>query len=158
MPQVAGPSTIVKQGCFDADVVNALNANMVNSSFPNDSTIVGTVNNSAVPFGNYTTAGTAVTLLAAGGAAGTYRVTIFAVITTTFVTAANVGHTVGWTDDNGAHTATNTLGALTAGTFLSSTNVFRSTGAAAITVTEIAGTSNASAGVMALSVICERLL
>jgi hypothetical protein len=158
MAQVAGPVTIVKQGCFDADVVNALNANIVNTSFPNAPTVAATFSNSAIPFGNYTTAGTAVTLLAAGHPAGTYRVTMYAVITTTFATAANVGHTLGYTDDQGARTQTNTLGALVAGTTLSSVGNLRSTGATALTVTEIAGTSNATAGVMALSVIVERVI
>src|SRR5262249_50916026 len=114
--------------------------------------------NGTVAFGNYTTTGTAVTLLASGHAAGTYRISLFAVVTTTFVTAANVGHTLGWTDYQGAHTQANTLSALTAGTFQSVAFVLRSTGAAALTVTEIAGTSNASAGAMALSAFVERLV
>src|SRR5262249_53972975 len=91
----------------------------------------------------------AVTLLASGHAAGTYRVSVFAVITTTFVTAANVGHTIGWTDDQGAHTQANTLSALTAGTFHTFVTNVRSTGAAAVTLTELAGTSKVWGGGMA---------
>lgn len=149
-----GLTALFKAGCFDNDNINTLNTNLANTSGQ-----VGTpVNNSAVPFGNYTTTGTAVTLLPSGHPAGTYRVSLFAVITTTFVTAANVGHTLGWTDDQGAHTQANTLGALTAGTLQTVVTNVRSTGAAAITVTELAGTSNASAGAMALSVVVERLI
>jgi len=147
-------ATLVKVGCFEADTLNALN-----TAFTNTPGLVGTsVNSTAVPFGNYTTAGTAVTLLPATAPAGTYRVSISAVVTTTFVTATTVGHTIGWTDDQGARTQANALGALTAGTNSLVTTVIRSNGTAAVTVTEIATGSNASAGVMALSVTVERLL
>lgn len=145
---------IVKQGCFDADV-----ANSINGAFTNTPGIVGTTqNNSAVPFGNYTTGGTAVTILPSGSPAGTYRITVYAVITTTFTGATVVQHVLGYTDDQGARTVTFALGALTAGTLLTSTNTFRSTGAAAITITEQATVSNATAGAMALSVTLERLI
>ena len=147
-----GLVALVKEGCFDAD-----NRNAVNAAIAATPGLVGTAVNGTIPFGNYTTGGTVVTLLPAGHAAGTYRLSISAVVTTTFVTAANVGHTLGWTDDQGARTQVNTLGALTAGTNSLVTIPVRSTGAAAITVTEIAGTSNASAGAMALTVTVERL-
>lgn len=150
-------STLTKQGCFDADVMNALNTTLGNLNAGTGG-IVGSTNNGAVPFGNYTTGGTALTLVASGAPAGTYRVTIYAVITTTFTGATTVGHTLGYTDDQGARTTTNALGALTAGTLLTSTQTIRSTGAAAITVTEIATGANATAGAMALSVVVERLL
>jgi hypothetical protein len=146
--------TLVKAGALEADTLNALN-----SAFSSTAGVVGTpVNATAVPFGNYTTGGTVVTLVPAGAAAGTYRVNIFAVVTTTFVTATTVGHTIGWTDDQGAHTQANALSALTAGTFQTVSTIVRSTGAAAITVTEIATVASATAGAMALSAFVERLV
>jgi hypothetical protein len=159
------PSTLFKSGCFDADNINAINTNLTNVQTGLTNTqsqspgLVGTpINNAAVAFGNYTTGGTANTLLAAGHTAGTYRVTMYQVITTTFTVATTVGCTIGYTDDQGARTVTNALGALTAGTLVSSTTTFRSTGVAAITATQIATGSNAGAGAMAHSAFVERLV
>lgn len=153
-------TTLFKAGCFEADTINALNTNLtnVNTAFTNSPGLVGTPINGSVAFGNYTTGGTSNTLLASGHAAGTYRISVFAVITTTVTTAANIGHTLGWTDDQGAHTQANQMSALTAGTTQTVVTVVRSTGAAAITLTEIAGTSNAGAGAVALSAFVERLV
>ena len=150
-------TALTKQGCFDADVMNAINTNATNI-VANTPGLVGTPINGSVAFGSYTTGGTSNTLLASGHAAGTYRISVFAVITTTITTAANIGHTLGWTDDQGAHTQVNTMGALTAGTTQTFVTVVRSTGAAAITLTEVAGTSNAGAGAVALSAFVERLV
>lgn len=154
-------STLFKAGCFDNDNINALNTNLtnINTAFSNSPGLVGTpINNSAVPFGNYTTAGTTVNLVATGAAAGTYRITIYAVVTTTFTGATAIQHNLGWTDDQGARTQTNALGALTAGTNQILTTTVRSTGAAAITLSEVGTVSNATAGVMALSAFVERLV
>lgn len=151
-------TTIVKQGCLDADVVNAINQNTLNAGFPNDGFIAGSYVATAEPFGNFTTGGTAKTVLAASSAAGTYRVSIFGVVTTTFTGATAIQLNSGWTDDQGAHSSTHAFGALTAGTVLTAVDVIRSTGAAAITVTEVGTVSNATAGAMALSVVLERLL
>lgn len=146
--------TLIYEGAFTAETRNALN-----TAFTNTAGIVGTpLNNSAVPFGNYTTTGTAVTLLPTGHVAGTYRITVSAVITTTFTGATAVQHNLGWTDDQGARTQTNALGALTAGTNQLLTTTIRSAGTAAITVTEVGTVSNATAGAMALSAVVERIL
>jgi hypothetical protein len=145
--------TLVKVGAFEADTLNALN-----TAFVNTAGLVGTPVNAVVPFGNYTTTGTVVTLVPAGAAAGTYRINIYAVVTTTFVGPTALQHNLGWTDDQAARTQTNALGALTAGTNQIVTTVIRSTGAAAITLTEVGTVANATAGAMALSVFVERLV
>lgn len=152
--------TLVKAGCLEADTLNILNTALggVNTALASTPGVVANVNNGAVPFGNYTTAGTSVSLLASTGPAGTYRVSVYAVITTTFTGATAVQHVLGYTDDQGARTVTFALGALTAGTFLTSTDTFRSNGTAAITILEQGTVSNATAGAMALSVVLERLL
>lgn len=156
MPVGVTTPTLIKAGCFEADSINIINTALAAAN--TSPGIVGTtLNNSAVPFGNYTTGGTAVTLLPAGAPAGTYRITISAVITTTFTGATAVQHNLGWTDDQGARTQTNALGALTAGTNQLVTATVRSTGAAAITLTEVGTVSNATAGAMAITATVERL-
>lgn len=151
--------TLVKAGCFEADTIGILNTALsgVNTALASTPGIVSNINNAAVPFGNYTTAGTSVTLVPIGAAA-TYRVTVYAVISTTFTGATAVQHVVGYTDDQGARTSTFALAALTAGTLLSSTVTFRSTGAAIVSLLEQGTVSNATGGVMSLSVVTERLL
>lgn len=156
---IAAP-TLVKAGCLEQDTLGVLNTALtgVNTALASSPGILANVNNAAVPFGNYTTAGTTVTLLPSTAVAGTYRVSIYAVITTTFTGATAVQHVVGYTDDQGARTVTFALGALTGGTLLTSTTTFRSNGTAAITVLEQGTVSNATGGAMALSVVVERLL
>jgi hypothetical protein len=154
-------TTLFKAGCFDNDNINALNTNLtnVNTAFTNSPGIVGTpINNGALAFGSYTTGGTSNTLLATGHAAGTYRITVYAVITTTFVTSTAIQHNLGWTDDQGARTQTNALGALTAGTNQIFTTTVRSTGAAALVLNQVGTVANATAGAMALSAFVERLV
>jgi len=146
--------TFPHQGCFDASAASDLSG-VLNANF---ASLTGTAVNATVPFGNYTTAGTSVTVLPAGQPAGTYRISLFAVITTSFATSTAIQHVLGWTDDQGAHTQTNALSALTAGTFQTVSTMVRSTGTAAITVLEQATVANATAGAMALSVVVERLL
>lgn len=157
MPVGVVTPTIVKAGALEADNINILNTALANAN--TSAGVVGTtLNNSAVPFGNYTTGGTAVTLLATGAPAGTYRVTVYAVITTTFTGSTAIQHNLGWTDDKQAQTQTNAMSALTAGTDQILTTTVRSTGAAAITLTEVGTVSNATGGAMAITAVVERLV
>lgn len=120
------------------------------------------VQNGSLGFAVFNSAA-AVTMVPAGGPAGTYRFTLYGITTTTFVTNTNEIITLGFTDDNASATVAWTSAALTAGTKLppvsstvSNSVTFRSTGTAAITYTPSAsGTS--TAGAMAVSVILERL-
>ena len=145
--------TLVKAGALEADTINILN-----TAFNNTTSIVGTSNQTAQAFGVFNT-GAAITLVPAATAnAGSYRVTQYVVITTTFVTNTAVTGTFGWTDDNGAQTATTTGGALTAGTTLVSSQLVRSTGAAAITWTPAKTGSAATAGAAAWSIVVERVI
>lgn len=163
-PAATAPTTLFKAGCFDNDNINALNTNLTNvntaftNTIANSPGLVGTPINGTVAFGNYTTAGTAVTLVAATAPAGTYRITIYAVVTTLFTGATALQHNLGWTDDKQAQTQTNALSALTAGTNQIITTTVRSNGTAAITLTEVGTVSNATAGAMALSAFVERLV
>jgi hypothetical protein len=158
MPGQTAPTTLFKAGCFDNDNINAINTNLTTMN-SQTSGLVGTpINSSALAFGSYTTGGTAITLLATGHAAGTYRITVYGVITTTFVTSTAIQHNLGWTDDQGARTQTNAFGALTAGTNQILTTTVRSTGAAALVLNQVGTVANATAGVMALSAFVERLV
>lgn len=102
---------------------------------------------------------TPVTLVAAAaGNAGTYRISVIEIVTTTFVTNTTTNITIGWTDDSAAQTLVVSPAALTAGSEAQATQVIRSTGAAAITYTpKVTGTA-ATAGVASFSVIVERLV
>jgi hypothetical protein len=149
---------LFRQGAMDNDAMNAINTAFT-TIVANTGGIVGTpINNSALAFGSYTTGGTANTLLASGHAAGTYRITLYGVITTTFVTSTAIQHNLAWTDDQGARTQTNAFGALTAGTNQIVTTTVRSTGAAALVLNQVGTVANATAGVMALTAIVERLV
>lgn len=147
-----GFAQLFKQGCFDADNVNALNTAL--TATPN---LVGNLSLAAQAFGVFNT-GAAVTLLPAGHTAGTYRVSFYIIITTTFVTNTAVTGAWGYTDENGANTVTVTGAALTAGTQLISTQLIRSTGAAAITFTPAKTGSAATAGVASYSATVERVI
>ena len=145
-----GLATIVKQGCFDADVVNALNANAASTVG-----ITTVINNAAFPFGSF---GTAITLVPAAAAnAGTYRVTIYGVVTTTITTATSWLFVLGYTDDKSALTPTVcTSASMTANSVEQGTYFFRSSGTAAITITPTA--ASAAAGAIAYTLILERIV
>lgn len=144
-----GLQTVLIEGAFDYSDRAAINSN-----FTNTPGIVASSVNSAFP---YTSFGTAITLLAAGAAAtGTFRVNITGVVTTTITTATSWLFTIGYTDDQGARTPTvATSSTMTAGTVEQGSYLFRNTGAAAITVTPTS--ASAAAGVIAYSVVLERL-
>ena len=137
--------TLVKQGCFDADVMNAINTG-------ND-WILATNANLVFP---YTSFGTAITLLPLGHAAGLYSVSIYAVITTTITTATSWLFTLGYTDPKQAQTPTlSTSSTMTAGTIQQATYNLYSTGATALTHTPTS--ASAAAGVIAYVVTVQRL-
>jgi hypothetical protein len=120
---------------------------------PQSALVVGSVSNAALAFGSF---GTAVQLLPAGRA-GTYRVSIYGVVTTTIVTATSWSFALGYTDDKQAQTPTAvTSSTLTAGAEQQIVFTFRSTGATAITITPTA--ASISAGVIAYSAVLEQLL
>lgn len=144
-----GFPTIVKQGCFDADVANAINA--ITAATPN---IVTTNQNAALAFGGFNAA---ITLLPSGHAAGSYRVSVYGVVTTTITVATSWALTAGYTDDQGARTFTvSTSSTMTAGAAEGGSTVVRSTGATALTITLTA--ASAGAGVVAYSVVVERVI
>jgi hypothetical protein len=118
--------------------------------------IVGAING-AQPFGSYTTGGTS--LFSATLPAGTYRLSLYGVITTTLsgnsVSAAGI--TLGYTDDDQAATKATAYSALTAGATAQVVFTFRQTGAAAVTLTGTATTGSPTAGASQVSGIIERL-
>lgn len=138
---------LVKEGAFDADARNALNAGVAG--------IVTTINNAAFPFGSF---GTAITLVPAGSTnAGTYRITIYGVVTTSITTATSWLFTIAYTDDKSALTPTVcTSSTMTANAVEQGTYFFRSSGTAAITVTPTA--ASAAAGAIAYTLILERVV
>lgn len=143
------PFTLLKQGSFDADLENQINAN-----FSAQDTIVATSANSALAFGSF---GTAITLLPATAPAGTYTVSVYGVVTTTITGATSWAFVLGYTDDKQAQTATvSTSSTLTAGTNEQGQFFFRSNGTAAVTITPTA--SGITAGVVAYSVAVQRSL
>jgi hypothetical protein len=140
---------LVKQGCFDADLENQINALQA----AND-TLVAVSSNSAF---SYTGFGTAITLLPATTPAGTYMCSIYAVVTTTITTATSWYFVLGFTDDKQGQTPTVcTSSTETAGTAQQGTYMFRSNGTAAITLTPTA--ASAAAGVIAYSCTIQRIL
>jgi hypothetical protein len=121
--------------------------------------IVGTANLTAQGFAVFNSA-TPVTLVASGaGNAGTYRASLYLVISTTFVTNTTVNISLGYTDDQQAQApiaiSTSTL---TAGTSIQTTFTLRSTGGTAITYKPGVTGSAATAGAAAFSVVLERLI
>lgn len=147
-----GLTTLTQQGAFTADLENAINTNLANTPG-----IVASVNLATQAYGVFNTAA-AVNLLAAAAPAGTYRVSIYLIITTSFSTNTEVTLTIGWTDDDTAQTVTYTTGAKTAGTTLVGSQLLRSTGAAAVTYTPNVTGSAATAGAASFSVVLERLI
>lgn len=139
--------TLVKQGAFDADLENQINTN-----FNVQDSIVATSQNTALAFGSF---GTAITVLPSTAPAGTYTVSVYAVVTTTITGAASWSFVLGYTDDKQAQTATiSSSSTLTAGTAEQGQFFFRSNGTAAITVTPTA--TSISAGVVAYSIVVQR--
>ncbi len=103
-------------------------------------------------------AAAAVTLVPTTAATGTYRISLYGVTTTTFVTNTEETITFGWTDDHGAQTVTYTTAALTAGTTLIGSQLVRSVTGNAITYTPNVTGSAATAGAMAVSIVVEQLI
>lgn len=99
-----------------------------------------------------------VTLVPITSVAGTYRISLYGVTTTTFVTNTEETITFGWTDDQGARTLVLTTAALTAGTTLIGSQLIRSTGAAIVTYTPAVTGASATAGAMAVSIVVEQLI
>jgi len=103
-------------------------------------------------------AAVAVTLVPTTAATGTYRISLYGVTTTTFVTNTEETITFGWTDDQGARTLVLTTGALTAGTTLIGDQLIRSVTGNAVTYTPNVTGSAATAGAMAVSILVEQLI
>jgi hypothetical protein len=109
-----------------------------------------------------TSGSAAITLLAATAPAGTYRLTAYAVISTTFSgnSVATVPITIGWTDSVHAQTNATILagGTLTANFEQQGVLTINSAGTAAITITPSATTGNPTAGAMNVYITIERLI
>ena len=152
---------VVKQGAFDNDVMSQINALQA----AND-VLVANVN-APNPYVSGTTglgyalfnSASAVTLLPSTTPAGTYLVSLYAVLTTAFATNTNWVITLGWTDDYQAQTlAMVNSSTLTIGTLVQTTAVIRSAGTAAVTYTPSKTGSAATTGVVALSIAVQRVL
>ncbi len=140
---------LFRQGAFDADAMNAINTNFANT--PN---IVATQSNAALAFGSFNAA---ITVLAASHPAGTYRVSVYGVVTTTITTATSWALTLTYTDDQAARTNTiSTNSTMTAGAIQGASSLIRSTGATALAVNLVA--ASAGAGAVAYSVVVERVI
>jgi len=145
-----GQPALFRQGAFDADAMNAINAN-----FANTTPIIGTsINNAALAFGSFNAA---VTVVPAGHTAGTYRVSVYGVVTTTITVATSWAIAITFTDDQGARTFTiSTNSTMTAGAIEGASSLIRSTGATAIAANLVA--ASAGAGAVAYSVVVERVI
>jgi len=157
LDETAGADTIytlVYDAAFNEWAIQAVSNSGDAISSPQ---IVGSFINTTAPATDFTTAG--VSLLSLTEPAGTYRVSINAIVTTTLsgnsVSAA--GLTIGYTDANGAETKAEALSAIAAGGNVSAVYTFTSTGAAPITITGTATTGNPTAGVVDVSVVVERI-
>lgn len=145
-------TTLVKQGAFDADIENQINA----LAAAND-VMVALVNTTAIGFAAFNSAA-AVTLLPATAPAGTYLANLYAVLTTAFATNTNWVITLGYTDDYQAQTnALVSSSTLTIGTYVSASCTFRSNGTAAVTYTPSKTGSSATTGVVALTLAIQRI-
>lgn len=150
-PAAATFSKLVQQGALTNDVEIQLNNNF--AAAPN---VVATSQNTALAFGSF---GTAITLLAATGAPGTYRCSVYGVVTTTITGATTWSFVLGYSDDKQAQTITvSTSSTLTAGTDQQGSAIIRSNNATAAAITITPTAASISAGVVAYSVILERLL
>ena len=144
---------LIKQGCFDADIMNQINALLAGQDI-----LVASTSQLLQGFAVFNTAA-AVTLLPATAPAGVYEVNIYLVLTTTFVTNTTVNITLGFTDDAAAQAPiVATTSTLTAGAAAFGAYTFRSNGTAAITYTpKVTGTA-ATAGAATFSIAVQRLL
>jgi len=144
-----GLPQLFRQGAFDADAMNAINANFTNTG--------GIVASTTLQTQAATGFGTPITLLPAGHTAGTYRIGIYAVVTTTITVATSWLFTLAFTDDKQAQTPTlSTSSTMTAGAVEIGNQLIRSTGATALTYTPTA--ASAGAGAVTWSIVVERLL
>jgi|ERR1700675_4433593 len=166
-PGTAG-APLLYVGAFDDATKNNLNQNNDWILYVNQSGVAGGFPNADAPGSGltfpYTSFGTAITMVnpAPGGAAvgifpaGTYEVSVYAVITTTITTATSWSFVLGYTDDQGAKTPTATTSStMTAGAVQQGTYLFRSTGATALTFTPTS--ASAAAGAIAFTVVLQRL-
>lgn len=145
--------TLVKAGCLENDTINILN-----TAFNNTTSMVANNVATGQGFAVFNTAA-AVTLLPATTPAGTYRVSAYFVITTTFVTNTTVNISFQWTDAQAAQSLiVATTSTLTAGTSASGTALINSNGTAAITFKPGDTGTAATAGVANWYVTVERLL
>lgn len=144
---------LVKQGCFDNDVMSSVNA----LAAAND-ILVAASQNAGLAFGSI---GTAVTLVPSTAPAGTYLVTCYGVITTALTgnSISGVAFVLGYTDDQGARTPTvATVSAVSAGTVLQGSYTFRSNGTAAITLNPNYLTGAPTSGNLGYSMMLQRIL
>ena len=156
---------------LDLDVLQVLDqAQSVNfgikyNGVPYGDSIVGlgypqiqAVVNSSVGFAVWNV--TTVATLLASPVAGTYRATFYGVMTTAFAASVTgTALTLGWTDDSAAATVAYTAAAVTAGANFSGTQTFRSAANDAITYTmQYAAAKTTTAGVVALSIVLERIV
>jgi len=145
-----GLTALVSEGCFDSTARNAVNNAL--SATPG---IVGSLSNAALAFGGFNAAVTIIP--AASLPAGTYRVSVYGVVTTTITTATSWAMALTYTDDQGARTNTiTTSSTMTAGAIQGGSSLIRTTGATALAVNLVA--ASAGAGVVAYSVLVERVI
>jgi len=100
---------------------------------------------------------TPVTLLSTAPA-GTYRISVYMVVTTLFVTNTSEIITIGWTDDHGAETLAVTASSVSAGTIAVGSQLLRVAGGSNITYTPSVAGGVASAGAASFSIVLERLI
>jgi len=152
MPGLSIP-TLVKAGALEQDTLNILN-----SAFANTTSVIATVAQTAVGFATFNAA-VAVNFVSTAPPAGVYRVTGYLLETTTFVTNTTTAITIGWTDESQAQTnIAFTTSTLTAGTFVSGSVTFRSSGSAQITWAPTKTGSAATAGAAPIYLVLERVL
>ncbi len=155
---------------LDLDVLQVLDqAQSVNfgikyNGVPYGDSIVGlgypqiqAVVNSSVGFAVWNV--TTVATLLAAPTAGTYRATFYGVMTTAFAASVTgTTLTLGWTDDSAAATVAYTAAAVTAGANFSCTQTFRSTATPITYTMQYAAAKTTTAGVVALSIVLERIV
>ena len=119
--------------------------------------IVYIFDNAALGFAVFNSAA-AVTILPATALTGTYRISFYMVPTTTFATSTEEVITFGWTDDKQAQTAVFTSSAESAGTITQGDQMIRTVTGTAVTWTPSVTGSAATAGVMAISIVAEKMI
>lgn len=155
---LAGLSTITEEGAFSSDQRLQINSNFssVANNFANVPGIVATVS-ASLGFAVFNSA-VAVNLLPTTLPTGTYRISLYMVPTTSFATSTEEVITFGWTDDYQAQTVAYTSSAQTHGTITIGSQILRAVTGAALTYTPSQTGSSATAGVMAISIVVERLI